>query len=154
MQHPWLHRSKDEGGYGLGTCAECHQAHCPRQHCAGQRMVEGDVVARKKHGDEQLKWRWKNAACHGTPSPNWLQTDSSDVLLLKPCVPTGTKRIEWVSECPISGRNGLRNSAYDRYWSLIWSRVGSCVFLRCSDQFQQVFAKWSWLLLLVGTSPS
>ena len=38
----------------LGHVAECHQAHCPRQPYAGQRMV-GDVVARKKHVDEQWK---------------------------------------------------------------------------------------------------
>ena len=44
-----------EDGDGLDTCAEYHLAHCPRQPYAGQQMVKGDVVAQKKHGDEQ--WR-------------------------------------------------------------------------------------------------
>ena len=53
MQHPWPHRSRREDGDGLGTCAECHLAHCPRQPYAGQQMVKRDVVVQKKHGDEQ-----------------------------------------------------------------------------------------------------
>ena len=42
-------------GDGLDTCADCHQSHCQRQPYDGQRVIEGDVVTRKKHGDGQ--WR-------------------------------------------------------------------------------------------------
>ncbi|KAI0243130.1 hypothetical protein LSAT2_008387 [Lamellibrachia satsuma] len=48
-QHPWPHISRNEDRDGLGTCVECHQAHCQGHPCAGQRMVERDVVARKKY---------------------------------------------------------------------------------------------------------
>ena len=44
------HRSRGEDGDGLGTCDECHLAHCPRQPYAGQQMVNGGVVAQKKYG--------------------------------------------------------------------------------------------------------
>ena len=61
-QHHWPHKSRGEDGDGLGTCAEYHMTYCPRQPYAGQQTVEGDVVARKKHGDEQ----WEMKECGQT----------------------------------------------------------------------------------------